>query len=245
MLHPMGTGRVFHGQQKDGTTFPLDIGLNPLATLEGGRVVCSLVDVSRRDALSQEIKSEIDRLRQELANLEHLVSTDELTGVLNRRVLMKQLELHIYMACHHQEPLSVAMIDVDYFKQINDTSGHLTGDEILRQFVDTVREMVRGTDMLGRYGGDEFVLLMPNTPADQAHTVLERIRAGIAAHAWPVPGVSTSVGFTTWIPGEKELPSGLLADELLLEADIALYHVKQSGRNTVQQFSPGALRPAL
>lgn len=244
-LRPMGTNRMFYGRRKNGEIFPLDIGLNPLTPENGDvLVVCSLVDASSRDDLLRDMNQKVQALRDEIASLEKLAATDDLTGVFNRRTLLKQLELHLYQAYENRQPLSVAMLDMDHFKRINDQHGHQVGDRVLQTFVRLIRSQIRTSDILGRYGGDEFTILMPRTPADQALAVLERIRANIAAHDWSVPDVSVSIGFSTWTPEGQELPSALLADEILLEADIALYHAKQSGRNTVRQFSPGALRPA-
>lgn len=135
------------------------------------------------------------------------------------------------------------MMDVDYFKQINDRHGHLTGDSILQIFTRLIQTQIRQDDILARYGGDEFVLIMPNTPTQHAQTTLERIRARIETHEWPVEGITSSLGYTTWTPSQGDIPSGLLANEILLEADLALYQAKQSGRNAVRRYIPGKIRP--
>lgn len=237
-MRPMGTGHLFYGLRKNGEVFTLDIGLNPLKTEQGMVVVCSLLDISHRKALSQKMLDQIRALRAEIASLEKLAAEDELTKVSNRRTLMKQLQLLVYEAFESGRPLAVAMMDIDKFKEINDRYGHLVGDTLLRQFAEEVRKMLRAKDILARYGGDEFTVLLPDTTKEQAFNILERLRSGLEFLPWEIP-VRVSIGYTVYLPDRNEVPNELLGTELLLEADIALYHAKQSGRNKVVPYEAG------
>lgn len=243
-LRPMGTGKVFYGQRKNGEVFPMDIGLNPLdGAKKDNIVVCSLVDVTQREAIVSEIVKRTKRLREELAQMETLASTDELTGVYNRRALTKQMHLHLLLTYDKQQPLSIAIMDIDYFKNINDQHGHLIGDEVLQIFVRIIQSQIRKADILARYGGDEFVIIMPNTTSEHAYSTLERIRQSVEAHDWPVKGITTSIGYTTYHPRPDDIPTALLVNEILLEADVALYQAKQGGRNRVKRYTHGEIRP--
>lgn len=234
-MRPMGTGHLFYGYRKNGEIFALDIGLNPLHTEKGILVVCSLLDITHHETLNKKMLYQIQTLRAEIANLESLAAEDELTKIPNRRTLMKQLQLFIYEAYGSNSPLVVAMIDIDKFKEINDRYGHLTGDTVLRQFANEVRKKLRSKDILARYGGDEFVVMLPNTTNEQAFNILERLRSHLESCPWEIP-VRASIGYSMYYPNKKEVPNEMLVTELLLEADIALYQAKQSGRNKVVSY---------
>jgi diguanylate cyclase (GGDEF)-like protein len=166
----------------------------------------------------------------ERARLEHLAVTDHLTLAYNARYLVPRLREEIDRARHTGAALSVAMLDLDHFKSVNDTRGHAAGDEILRVFADRVRGTTRGSDLLVRRGGEEFVLLLPATRAPQAFALAERIRASVEepiAIATGAPLAQTvSIGVASWDGGES-------ADELVHRADVAMYQAKREGRNRV------------
>jgi diguanylate cyclase (GGDEF)-like protein len=127
-----------------------------------------------------------------------------------------------------QHPTSVLILDLDHFKKINDARGHLIGDEVLRQVSQTLKRSVREVDIPGRYGGEEFIVIMPETPLEGAHQVAERIRTAVAAlrieaRGGPVP-ISVSIGVAERREGEG-------ADQILARADSALYEAKNAGRN--------------
>src|SRR6184192_1110259 len=169
----------------------------------------------------------------ENAKLHHLVqrqaTTDDLTGLVNRRRFIEALESEIVRANTFGSPLSVVLGDLDHFKLVNDRFGHQTGDEVLRQFADLVREHLRDVDVPGRIGGEEFAFLLPETDAVGAVAVAERVRRSLRSlRPTPERGASVTASF-----GVAQLTSGETGDELLRRADVALYRAKSEGRNRV------------
>jgi diguanylate cyclase len=169
-------------------------------------------------------------LKEAYKRIEELAALDELTGSFNRRCIMRMLDDEITRSRRTKAPCSIALIDLDWFKRINDTYGHPTGDEVLRTFAITVFANIRTVDRFGRYGGEEFLLVLPDTPGDTATRLLERLRAIIADLDWSAfsPGmqVTVSAGVTTLRPDET-------ADTFLARADGALYAAKARGRNRI------------
>jgi diguanylate cyclase (GGDEF)-like protein len=169
-----------------------------------------------------------------LEQLRALAATDGLTGLANRRVFMERTREEIARCHRYDQPLSLLLLDVDFFKKINDRHGHPAGDEVLRQVATTLAELARETDLVGRYGGEEFAVLLPSTEDAGAAALAERMRAGIAAleirwekHSVPV---RVSVGRASLRSRDKE------PDPLLSRADQALYAAKERGRNRVVSF---------
>jgi two-component system, cell cycle response regulator len=160
--------------------------------------------------------------------------TDPLTGAFNRRHLMEQLPREIDRAVRYGRPLSVVMCDVDHFKKINDTHGHLVGDEVLKWFVATLQQTVRTTDWVARYGGEEFVVVLPETNAVNAITAAEHLRAEVAARPFTTASltfpVTASFGASGW--GDK-IPRGSTLDALMAKCDVGVYASKAAGRNRV------------
>lgn len=169
-----------------------------------------------------------ERLRE---RIERLVVTDALTGALNRHGLMPLLERELARAERHDRPLSVALFDLDFFKRVNDQHGHAMGDQVLAGFVARVHGLLRGGDLFGRWGGEEFLLVLPETGGESAAQVAERIRADVArAPLTPgAPAVTVSSGVAS-AHDAGERTRDLLA--LLDRADRRLYLAKQ-GRNRV------------
>jgi len=173
--------------------------------------------------------AQIDEQKALEARLEHLASTDELTGVTNRRRLFELAKAEIDRSDRYERPFSVAMIDVDHFKRLNDEHGHAAGDEALRTLVRIVAKVLRKVDVLGRYGGEEFLLLLPETDAAGALDVAERVRATVAAESGGSGHAMTVSAGVAQRKREEHL------DALLRRADDALYAAKQGGRNCVRQ----------
>ncbi len=166
-----------------------------------------------------------DRLELQNARLAELAATDELTGAKNRRRFREDLELLFAQARRQDSPLSLILLDIDRFKDYNDSFGHPAGDELLRTFGALLRESVRGHDVVARYGGEEFVVLLPATGAVEALEVAERLREAVAGRDWRHRPVTVSLGVAT-SDAETQDESALV--EL---ADRALYSSKQAGRN--------------
>jgi len=170
------------------------------------------------------------KLREAYKRIEELAELDELTGSFNRRCIMRMLDDEIARAQRIGKPCSIALIDLDWFKRINDAYGHPTGDEVLRTFAITVFANIRSIDRFGRYGGEEFLLVLPDTPNDTAVRIMDRLRAIIADLDWSAfsPGmkVTISAGVSTLGPRET-------ADTFLARADSALYAAKARGRNRI------------
>src|SRR4051794_28366937 len=158
------------------------------------------------------------------ARLEAMLREDALTGLSNRRAILTQLAGMVSGARRHGRPLSVAVCDLDHFKRVNDTYGHKTGDQVLVAAAHAMATPLRAEDQLGRLGGEEFLVLLPDTGARAAERFAERMRAEVAAAPTPVP-VTVSIGIATW---DGEAP-----EELLQRADEALYAAKQAGRDRV------------
>jgi diguanylate cyclase (GGDEF)-like protein len=169
-------------------------------------------------------------LKQAYARIEELAQFDELTGALNRRMIMAALDEELARAQRNGTRCSVALIDLDHFKRVNDQYGHPVGDETLRTFAITVFANIRSVDKLGRYGGEEFLLVLPDTAPDAAERMMERLRAIVADIDW----TAISPGMTvTMSSGITALASGDSADAALARADAALYRAKAAGRNQV------------
>lgn len=174
------------------------------------------------------------RIIEQERQLSYLAHYDELTGVWNRRMLMQFLESEWCRARRDQTQFAVMFCDLDKFKKINDGYGHGVGDKVLQQFCKVVKQQLRPYDSFGRYGGEEFLVVLPNTGADAAEIVAERIRQVIAAQALPVSPqqsvtYSVSVGFTVRSEEDTEYSA------LIQRADAATYDAKAQGRNRVVQ----------
>jgi diguanylate cyclase (GGDEF)-like protein len=170
------------------------------------------------------------KLKEAYKRIEELAALDELTGSFNRRCIMRTLDDEIARTQRSNASCSIALIDLDWFKRINDTYGHPTGDEVLRTFAITVFANIRNIDRFGRYGGEEFLLVLPDTSDDTAVRLLDRLRMIIADLDWSAfsPGmqVTVSAGVATLRPDET-------ADTFLARADSALYTAKAQGRNRI------------
>jgi len=159
---------------------------------------------------------------------------DQLTGLYNRHYFLQRAESEWERAVRSGEGFSILMSDIDHFKQVNDTLGHQVGDQVLKRLGSLVQDSVRGQDTLARWGGEEFILLLPDTPAEGAEVLAERIRSVVEEEEFPVAGkVTISVGVAAWNTRDTSL------DKTIGRADSALYRAKRNGRNQVQTDDPG------
>jgi len=174
--------------------------------------------------------------------IQRLVITDDLTGAHNRRYLNDRLARELERCRRYQHNLALIMLDLDHFKDYNDQYGHLAGDEVLRQSVELIRQNIRAVDVIARYGGDEFCILLPEAEARQACQVAEKVRAAIAAHAFPQGRLTASVGL---MDCQATQDQDLGADYLIALADHALYTAKRRGRNRMVCFRVREDQPCL
>lgn len=170
--------------------------------------------------------------------LKHIGLTDPLTGVNNRRYVERRLQEEIGRSCRHGHPLSCLYIDIDHFKQINDKFGHQAGDEVLREVAQRIKAELRLSDALGRFGGEEFVVLLIDAETPDACNVAERIRAGMADVVVTLAcgetlAVTVSIGVATFFTAADPQKVDAIARQLLMHADQALYQAKAGGRNRV------------
>ena len=173
-----------------------------------------------------QLLSKLDRAEQQLQILSH---TDELTQTYNRRFFMQYVDQELKRMHRSGETFSVAILDMDNFKQINDIYGHLAGDQVLRELTQMLKGQMRQADVLARYGGDEFIMLFPQTNRQQADVWIQRIYETTAGTSISIQGYSVkplfSIGVAFSTPGVNSI------DELLKPADIALYQAKRNGGN--------------
>ena len=177
------------------------------------------------------LKAVQDELRSRNAELDRISRTDALTGLHNRRHAEEELRRHAGAAHRHGLPLSAVIVDIDHFKAVNDTYGHAGGDAVLREFAARLGALLRAEDVGARWGGEEFLLVLPFTDLEGAASMAERFRAAVADEPFVVPTgaairVTASGGCASTTVGEDP-------EQLLRHADAALYDAKQSGRNRV------------
>jgi diguanylate cyclase (GGDEF)-like protein/PAS domain S-box-containing protein len=172
------------------------------------------------------------------ADLRRLALTDPLTGLLNRRAFLDRLEQALHLADRHGGPLSLAILDLDHFKEVNDRHGHEAGDRVLSELAVRLTSAARREEVLGRLGGEEFAWLFPRSHGDAAVTAVERVRASVGERPMGVAGhVRFSAGVAEWRPGEP-------MSDLMRRADRALYRAKAAGRNCVEHDDPGGVQEA-
>ena len=168
------------------------------------------------------------KLARSLEQIEQLVSHDELTKALNRRSLMARLEEERRRAARTGERFCVVLFDLDHFKRVNDRFGHASGDEVLKRFTAIVHDTIRDTDIFGRYGGEEFMLILPATAPEAALGAVERVHGVLRAADWPSLGLDAALTVSAGI-AEYRAPEP--AADVLRRADEALYRAKSDGRN--------------
>jgi diguanylate cyclase (GGDEF)-like protein len=200
--------------------------------IQGGEVkAVSIVIVDATDTYESQL-----RLDATLERLAAQSERDGLTGIYNRRKLEQVLEHELQRARRYRQPLSLLMFDIDHFKRINDTHGHLIGDEAIRHVATKAVSTLRVTDFVARYGGEEFVALLPGEEIAGAQIAAERLRQAVAKPFSADAEVTLSITISLGVTGLRPDTAG--ATKLLAEADHALYASKQGGRNRVTVFAP-------
>ncbi|MGE4533194.1 diguanylate cyclase [Halomonas sp.] len=182
------------------------------------------------EAMNDTLSAQREALEQANQQLGQDALSDPLTGLPNRRCFDQTLtqQLRETSLPGTTMPFCVAMLDIDHFKQVNDHHGHATGDRVLQQLGKRLTAQLRGGDLVARLGGEEFVLLMPDTDMEAAHCALERLRLAVETHAWEGVAITLSIGVT-------EYHSDDTRETLLQRADTALYAAKRAGRNRVHR----------
>lgn len=175
------------------------------------------------------VQARASRARQ----LDNLMSRDSLTGLLKHVRIKDELETELARCRRHDQPMSVAMVDIDHFKQVNDTHGHAAGDQVIKALAQLLKQRLRTSDLIGRYGGEEFVVVLPECNGSGAMGLMEDIRRRFAALRFHPNGgefqCTLSAGLVTVLPGHE-----LAGAEVLARADQALYTAKRGGRNQVR-----------
>jgi two-component system cell cycle response regulator len=176
----------------------------------------------------------------------HLIAamTDSLTGLYNRRYLETHFEIVNRRLGESAKPLSLMILDVDRFKDINDAYGHRAGDQVLRAMAGLICDRLRGFDTAARIGGEEFVVLMPETQLDEAMAAAHRLGRSIGATHYSVDGIDHDLAVTVSVGVASAIAGTCTFDELLARADGALYDAKRAGRNRVRAAPPDDLRSA-
>jgi len=185
-----------------------------------------------REDFSQK-SEELEKLQQELIEVRTQAATDALTGLSNRATFFDIMQQTLEDEENLQHPICVVMADIDHFKRINDTFGHLVGDKVIRFVADTLKKSIKGLDTAARYGGEEFTILLPKTRLDDAVTLCNQIREQIANTNLVRTGTRESLGKITISAGVAEYRQGEEMMDFIQRADEALYYSKEHGRNRV------------
>jgi diguanylate cyclase (GGDEF)-like protein len=190
-------------------------------------------DVGRID--DPRLRAAFGRLTDRVAVTWQAATVDPLTGIANRQAVLSRLDEELARATRYRRPLAIVMVDLDHFKRLNDTHGHAAGDAVLRQVAQRLADHVRSVDLIGRFGGEEFLAVLPETDADAAASLAEKLRRVVAGTPVRLPdGNEVTVTLSAGVAGG---PGEVLRPEILVrDADAALYSAKALGRNTVYVF---------
>ncbi len=175
-----------------------------------------------------ELKTNRDLLKEQNILLEKLSITDSMTGLYNHQFIIDSLSKRIAESSRYKQPLSVAMMDIDFFKKVNDSYGHAFGDHVLIKISSIIEDMIRKTDMVGRYGGEEFLIVFTNTDLKSALKTTERIRESIKDHKWDKPKLEITISGGVGQVEDED------TSEIVINVDNLLYKAKANGRNRVE-----------
>lgn len=233
LLGSHGGGQELLLLHRDGRVVHTEVATSPFACEGDARFLVLIHDISVRRALEEhqnealffDLLQDLREKEQTAEDLRRRASTDPLTGAYNRAAFDERLAAELARAERHRTPFSLIILDIDHFKQINDTYGHATGDHVLTALVSVATENLRADDVFARWGGEEFVILAPHTDRDGGVRLAEKIRTAVEQHPFDQAGrITVSLGVADYRPREP-------ADQLLSRADAALYQAKRGGRN--------------
>lgn len=234
MMHPQSGYELFEFLKEDPTLKWL-----PLIVLSGrndlnDKVRCFHLgadDYVTKPFQYEELAARIYGLLKRTKNFEQLAFRDPLTGVFNRRYFDLQIGMELQRIERYPAPISLVFIDIDYFKRVNDTYGHHVGDLVLQGLAHLLQTNLRSTDLLARFGGEEFVIALPNTSSEQAHSMMQNILHIISSN--PVAQYEGKPFSITFSAGVAEWQQGLTVEDWVAKADEAMYQAKQQGRSRV------------
>lgn len=187
-------------------------------------------------AQNDDILKAYEQLTKANQNLERMATTDQLTEIFNRRYFMDRLRTEILITLRSRRPLAVALMDIDHFKSVNDTYGHKAGDQVLKGLVKVVGSVIRRSDLLARFGGEEFIILAPETNLEGGIILAEKIRSAVEGHDFEIDGGTIRITASIGVSELNDFSSSPQKneDQLLLTADHYLYQAKHKGRNRVE-----------
>ncbi|HEY5716279.1 MAG TPA: GGDEF domain-containing protein, partial [Psychromonas sp.] len=181
----------------------------------------------------RKIKERTHKIERSKEILQNVAFKDNLTDIFNRHYLFERSVSLFNRSREFNEPLSLLLIDIDHFKKINDNYGHLVGDNILKYFVATIQKILRADDLFVRYGGEEFVVLLPKVNIDESLIVAEKLRLSVEQNSYQQKGVNISITISI---GGSQYHHDETLEKLISRADLALYSAKANGRNQVQKM---------
>jgi len=187
---------------------------------------------------TEEAETRIRLLENELGEVSELIYQDHLTGALNRRGMEEAFTREFARAERGRSPLSIAMLDVDHFKKLNDAYGHETGDQALVHLITVVKEILRPSDIVARYGGEEFIVIFPETDRDASVKIMTRLQRELTKRFFLQGNEKILITFSA---GVAQRAGEETADAMIMRADAALYRAKQTGRNRVLPAEPPAI----
>lgn len=221
----MGQGLDLTGLRADGEVFALDIMISQILLDEQRYAVAIIRDQTARQQAEQRVRMELEEQRQQ-------AQTDSLTGLPNRRAFATALDNHLIQLEQRHTSFSLAYLDLDNFKAVNDADGHLAGDQLLKKFGQHLNHLCRSRDLIARIGGDEFAIILADSTQRQTFAALQRICDQMVElfkrEGWPV---TVSIG---WIYCDKQM-SVLSSAELMMRADKAMYQAKRDGKNKISR----------
>ncbi len=206
---------------------------NMLSTIEEDKKAFIVAEEKRRNDLEKKVVARTQELQASNEKLLYLASTDALTGIRNRRVFFEQAQIQMDLAVRQNTPLCLLVLDIDHFKLVNDTYGHSIGDKVLCHFVRLISSKLRATDIFGRVGGEEFAILLIDTPLDDGVRLAEKIRKSIyqtkIEHGMKAVTSTISIGISAQSEDEKSI------NDFFVRSDSLLYQAKNKGRNRVEK----------
>lgn len=237
VMRAMGILQNLVGLRKNGEEFPIDVGLNPVWLDRGMLIICSVIDSTQKENHLNNLIAERKKLAQANVRLGRLVDRDALTGLYNRRAFERIFLDNLSAAREARDVVSIILADIDHFKEFNDTHGHPAGDRLRKRLGEVLTRNIRKEDTVARFGGEEFIVILPGMKYDQAVGFGERLRRVVEKEDWGSEPVTISLGATTHQFRSKRVALKRVMGQMISEADQAMYHSKDSGRNRSSHFA--------